>query len=163
MSYQYKRKRLSRTETRDEHRLVMEEYLGRELESDEMVHHINENTQDNRIENLELMTRSTHAKYHQTGKELPEGFLNNDILSHWGSKSPQSKLTEFDIPVIFQMLAKGTSIREIARIYKVHPSTIHDVRDRKTWKHVILSHLHSSQLSLPLEVPHYNISSEAFK
>lgn len=47
-----------------EHRLVMEKYIGRFLTNDEVVHHINEDTLDNRIENLLLMTPSEHNKYH---------------------------------------------------------------------------------------------------
>lgn len=47
-----------------EHILVMEKYLGRMLTKDEVVHHKNENRKDNRIENLQLMTRAEHVSYH---------------------------------------------------------------------------------------------------
>jgi HNH endonuclease len=47
-----------------EHRLIMEDHIGRPLESWEHVHHINENPKDNRIENLQMVTASEHGKIH---------------------------------------------------------------------------------------------------
>ncbi len=47
-----------------QHRLVMESAIGRFLKPSEDVHHINGNRQDNRIENLELLSRSAHISIH---------------------------------------------------------------------------------------------------
>lgn len=47
-----------------EHRLVMEKHIGRYLEIDEIVHHIDGNKQNNNISNLQLMTASEHVKLH---------------------------------------------------------------------------------------------------
>lgn len=52
-----------------EHRLVMEAHLGRYLEPSEVVHHRNDNKQDNRIENLELFaTNADHLRETLSGK-----------------------------------------------------------------------------------------------
>jgi hypothetical protein len=47
-----------------EHRIVMENSLGRFLNDDEVVHHKDENTLNNDISNLQLMSAVEHIKHH---------------------------------------------------------------------------------------------------
>ncbi|HBJ75669.1 MAG TPA: hypothetical protein DDY86_09270 [Syntrophaceae bacterium] len=80
------------------HRRVMEEFLGRKLTTDEIVHHVNGNKTDDRFSNLEILDRRSHARKH--------------------------KPLSFDIEAAKVLRCSGHTFRQIAEKFGRHPSTI---------------------------------------
>lgn len=57
-----------------EHRLVMEEHLGRFLTENEVIHHKDGNRENNELSNLQLLDdQKVHAEIEMTGKRNPNG------------------------------------------------------------------------------------------
>lgn len=78
--YKYKKIKLKNGKTRDEHRVIIEKAIGRTLSNNEVVHHINGEKKDNRIENLEILSKSEHIKLHHLYGQLHEFSKEESIM-----------------------------------------------------------------------------------
>ena len=78
---------------RHEHRVIMEQALGRALTSSEIIHHIDGNHRNNARENLELTTRAEHARHHFALHRKPpvthclRGHEYNKVNTAWDRNS----------------------------------------------------------------------------
>lgn len=62
-----------------QHRLVMERHLGRALTPDEHIHHEDEDTLNNSLDNLKIVSRSEHLSIHV--QERPRGYRGRFVPS----------------------------------------------------------------------------------
>ena len=51
-----------------EHREIIQGYLNRKLNYDEVVHHVDGNIHNNNIDNLKIYSRSEHARLHKRNR-----------------------------------------------------------------------------------------------
>lgn len=68
----------------DYHRWIMEQKIGRKLDYNEIVHHINEDKSDNRIDNLEIISRAEHARLHHKGRRLSAAVIEQKSIQMKG-------------------------------------------------------------------------------
>lgn len=85
-----------------EHRFIMERSIGRFLTEDEVVHHLNLDPSDNRLQNLILLTRDAHAKLHD--------WLNSGAP---GYESSRQKGVNSGKPVLRNTVARRCKVCEV--------------------------------------------------
>lgn len=138
------------------HRLIWEDHYQMKIPENYVIHHINENKLDNRIQNLQCVERLIHNIHNSKKTKLEEcrkkmsksqrGRKHSDeskmkiSLGNRGEKQGRSKLTENNIIKIKKLLNEGNMIdKEIGEMFGVSRKTINDIKLRKSWAHVDLA------------------------
>jgi hypothetical protein len=88
------------------HRYIMELHLGRRLSRYELVHHIDEDINNNDISNLKVMSLAEHTKLHISGNRFT------------------AKLTTEQVIEIKRKFLDGFRVKELCKEYDVMSSTI---------------------------------------
>lgn len=99
------------------HRMIAYAFLG--IEPNSEVNHIDGNKSNNRLDNLEYCTGSENMLHAR----------ENDLMS-------DRKLVKKDVIEIRWMYKRGVPRIVLSKIYKVCPTNISKVVNRKTWKDV---------------------------
>lgn len=122
---------------RDLHRLLMEERLGRKLDRTEVVHHINGDPSDNRLENLQVMSLSEHAHLHQAGRIEPEWVRKARSERLKGRPNMRDRrLTKDDVIYIREHYKPSDNefgVRALAKKFGVSHPTISKIINDKTY------------------------------
>ena len=111
-----------------------------------VVHHIDEDTNNNCLYNLELRDRSEHATYHKTGKPNPSqavrmkgnsyarGKSRFDLI---GSNNRFAILKESDIVEIRERYEKGDKSRkQLAELFNCHIKTMSSIIRGDSWTYL---------------------------
>lgn len=118
---------------RSKHVVTMERHIQRRVTKNEIVHHLNEIRNDNRIENLELMTRSEHSALHARNR-VKKG-TNYDI-SKQARRGEQNNASVLKAEDVKNILMDKSKRKDVARKYGVSESCIKHIRAGRTWNHL---------------------------
>lgn len=132
----YKRLKISKNKTRDEHRVLMEQALGRTLDRLEHVHHKDGNKRNNALENLEVLSAKEHLQLHR--KEHRRVEWTKEMRAEYSRKfsrerHPQSKVTPEMAAAIKARIAEGKRNVEIAKEFRISRPLVSQIRHGKRW------------------------------
>jgi hypothetical protein len=144
------------------HILIWEDWYGISVPKRYVIHHIDNNKINNKIYNLQCITKENHDKYHglkkksipltkEHRKKLSENHANVskeknpfygkthsiDSIKKNSKNAIHRKLEEKDV-ILIRKLLKNTNLtqREIAKQFNTSRRNISSINTRRSWKHI---------------------------
>jgi len=112
-----------------EHILVWEEATNTQIPVGFVIHHINGNKTDNRIENLCLMTVSAHVKHHHTGKVVSEEtrkLISRNAKERYSDKTKHPFYKSINLSEMAEMRNSGMKVSDICEYYGISKRTFYN-------------------------------------
>lgn len=120
--------------TIDLHRHIMEKHLGRKLTRREVIHHIDGNKHNNKIENLKLMTSREHNILHGCVSVILNN-RNKIILK--GEQIGTAKLNRIKVIMIRKLYSTGKyTMQNLADKFNISKTQIVRTVNKKQWNHI---------------------------
>jgi len=112
------------------HIMVVETFIG-EVPKGLQVNHIDGNKRNNRLSNLEVVTRSQNMKH---------AFENGLVNTACGERNGMSVLKKEQVLEIYDLIIAGKSNDDIATIYNLHSRYVSLIRHGKRWSDLYQEH-----------------------
>ena len=110
------------------HRFIWFCLIG-DIPFDKEINHKNFDTRDNRISNLELLTRAENVRHAAQG-----GRLNK--RKNQGEKNIRAKLSASKVLEIYRRRIAGESVTALKMEFNVGDTAIRDIQSKKSWRHL---------------------------
>lgn len=105
------------------HILVWEDFYGKSIPEGYVIHHLNRDKTDNRIQNLQCCKASEHTRFH--GKDTKHSQERKDFLSErWKRGGNPRYRNDLDNEKLYQAYLKTNNYCEVGRMFNCNEGTV---------------------------------------
>lgn len=109
-----------------EHIVIWEKINNQRVPEGYVIHHINQNKEDNRPENLKILTNAEHTALHSTGRKLSQEAkqkMSEHQKNRFKNKENHPRYRKIDLLQMQSMIQSGKTVKQTCEEYGINKST----------------------------------------